>query len=604
MIRVADYIMDTLAKEYQVKDIFMVSGGGSMHMVDALGRHPSLKYIANHHEQACAIGAQAYARVVEDLGVCLVTTGPGGTNTITGLFGAWTDSIPMLFISGQVKRETLATDGLRQLGDQEADLVSMAKPITKYATMIDDPMEVRYHLEKAIFLAKNGRPGPVWLDIPLDIQSSKIDPSKLRGFPETERKSLVVKIDKQLMQNQVIELAERLKKAERPVLFVGNGIRLAGATSELQELIKKLQIPVLSSFNGMDLVGEENPYFFGRPGTIGWRSANFILQNSDLFISLGSRLNIRIISYNQEALARQAHKVVVDIDQKELHKKTIKNFDTRIQADALEFIKELDKSLGPEDLPSKDSWLKYCHKTKTQYPQLIEEHKNMQDYTSCYYFVDKLSEMLGPDAVVTMGDGMACVVPYKSFKTKFGQRLILNSGCAAMGYGLPAAVGACFGHDKRETICLDGDGSIMMNLQELQTIVHHNLPVKIFVLDNDGYLSIRTTQDTYFGGNRVGSGRDSGVSCPDFIKVAQAFGLDTAEIKTNAEVKPQLEKILGTPGPLLCVVRINPTEQMLPKLSSEVRPDGSMVSKPLEDLFPFLPRDQFRESMIIPTYNE
>lgn len=604
MIRLADYIMRELADTYNVRDIFMISGGGSMHLVDALGRNSKINYIANHHEQACAIAAEAYSRINGKLGVCMVTTGPGATNTITGLLGAWLDSIPTLFISGQVKRDTLATPGMRQLGDQEANVIEMVKSITKYAVLIDNPESIRYHLEKAILIATSGRPGPVWIDIPLDIQSAKIEEANLQSLTDEEKSKLLPKYNKESLKLQVAALIEKLKTANRPVLFAGNGIRLAGGVSKLQNVIKRLNIPVLTSFNAMDLVGQENPFFYGRPGTIGGRAANFVMQNSDLLLSVGSRLNIRIISYNQESLARNAYKVVVDIDPSELNKKTINNFDLKIEADALDFLDELDRQIGSNVLEPKMEWLDYCTKIKKKYHVLTDEHKNMKDFASTYYFIYTLSDLLNAEAVMTMGNGMACVVPYKVFQVKFGQRLILNSGCAAMGYGLPAAIGACIANRRKQTICVTGDGSIMMNLQELQTIVHNNLPIKIFILDNNGYTSIRTTQSTYFGGFFVGSDSSSGVSCPDFSKIARAFGMEAAEISTNADVEEVVKRVLSNDKPTICRVKLDPEELMLPKLSSEVKADGTMVSKPLEDMFPFLPRDEFRENMLIPTYNE
>ncbi len=605
MIRVSDYLMKELSEVYNVKHVFIISGGGNMHLVDALGRNTNITYIPNHHEQACAIAAEAYSRVNQNLGVCLVTTGPGGTNALTGVLGAWLDSIPILIISGQVKQETLAGPGMRQLGDQEAPLVDMVKPITKYAVMVEKPEEIKYQLDKAIVIAKSGRPGPVWLDIPLDVQASKVDENRLRMLTEEERITLQqMSNDGSKHRDQVSFVIQKIKEAQRPVLFVGNGIRLAHGVSELQEVIQKLHVPVLGSFNGMDLVGTENPYFFGRPGTIGGRAANFILQNSDLFISIGSRLNIRIISFNYKAFAREAYKVVIDIDSTELNKKTLEEFDMKINVDAKVFLRELLNQVGTSEIQEKTEWLSYCNKVKDRYPQVTEEQKIMKQYVSAYYFVEKLSDQLDSGAVVTMGDGMACVIPFKTFKTKYGQRLVLNSGCAAMGYDLPAAIGACYAHGKRDTVCIAGDGSIMLNIQELQTIVHNQLPIKIFVLVNDGYLSIRMTQDTYFGGLRVGSDRGSGVSCPDFVKVAQAFGLGTYTITTNAEIDEKIKAVMNTTGPVLCTVNLDPGEQMLPKLSSEIKPDGSMVSKPLEDLYPFLPREEFRSNMLIPTFNE
>jgi len=597
-MKLSDYVVSFL-ENLGVKNIFMLSGGGAMHLVDSVGRNKNIRYICNHHEQAATIAAEAYARLTNNMGVALVTSGPGGTNTITGVIGAWLDSIPILVISGQVKTETtiISNPKLRQLGDQEINIVDIVRPITKYAVMITNKNEIKYHLQKAIYLAKSGRPGPVWVDIPLDIQGADIEKSSLKEFNYIND----VKIDLDSKINVVINL---LKKSKRPVIIAGNGIRLSDAVKEFRILVKKLKIPVITTFAGYDIIPTTNPYYFGRYGTVGQRAANFIVQNADLVLSIGARMNIRAISYNYKVFAREAIKIAIDIDPMELKKPTLK-IDLPILQDARSFIVDfLNNINNTQNMETKDKWLMKCLEYKTKYPNITLERKKINNFVDSYYFFKKLSEIADDGTIFVFGNGTACVSSYQSLDLKPDQRVIVNSGCAAMGYDLPAAIGACFGNNKKSVICVTGDGSIQLNIQELQTIVHYKLPIKIFVLNNEGYISIRNTQKSFFNGFFVGSNKESGVSCPDMIKIAKAYGIRTLTIKNHRGIESKIDEVLSYPEAILCDVKIDPEEKMYPKLSSEKKEDGTIVSKPLEDMYPFLDRDEFKKNMIIKPIEE
>jgi len=593
MIKVSDFIAKFIAGNNNIaNDIFLVSGGGNMHLIDSIGRNRCLNYICNHHEQACAIAAEGYARVTNKIGVAVVTTGPGGTNAITGVYGAWVDSIPILIISGQVKFETTIASQpklrLRQLGDQEVNIVDITKPITKYAVMVKDKYDIKYHLQKAVYLAKKDRPGPVWIDIPLDIQGALINEGKLREFVVPKRENYDNKIDKVLTY---------LNNAKRPVILVGNGVRLSNSVQLLKEIVEKLNIPLLTTISGIDIVESSHPNFFGRPGILGERMGNFVVQNSDLLIVLGTRLNLRILSFNWEYFAREAKKIMVDADCSELNKKTFKP-DIKIETDLNVFLNELHKKTDHIELNIQD-WLGYCKKIKNKYPRVTCEQRDIKNFVSSYYFPEVLSKHLKSNAVVITGNGIAYTSTHQAYHVKNGQRLFTNVGCAAMGYDLPAAIGACLANSKRDVICLTGDGSIQMNIQELQTIIHNNLPIKIFMYNNLGYLSIRITQSTYFDNNFVGEGKSSGVSFPDMLALAKIYGFKTERISNHTELEEKLPFLLKLEGPLFCELMLDPNEQIGPKVASYKKPDGSMISKPLEDLAPFLPRAEFYENMII-----
>jgi acetolactate synthase-1/2/3 large subunit len=594
MIKLSDYVAKRLV-EHGVKHVFMISGGGAMHLNDAVGKCPGLKYFCNHHEQASAIGAEGYSRVSDKLGVAVVTTGPGGTNTLTGVIGQWLDSIPALYISGQVKFKTTAMScpeaGLRQLGDQEINIVEIVKPVTKYAHLLNDPYQVKYVLDKAIHTATTGRPGPVWIDIPLDIQAAQIDEAKLVSYePEataTAGNDLAAK---------VAEMLKMLRAAKRPVIIAGHGIRLAGAQDLFEKLAATLKIPVLATFAGFDLVPNDAPYYAGRIGTLGTRGGNFSLQNADLVLSLGSRNNIRQASYNWENYANRAKKIIVDIDPAELIKPTVKP-DLPVQADVKDFMAALLAEVSPAGAGDFSGWLKWCRERTEKYPVVLEEYKKLPSKVNPYHFVETLTSMLPVETSVVVGNGSACVCLFQAGIVKKGQRMFWNSGCASMGYDLPAAIGACVGSG-REVVCLAGDGSLMMNLQELATAAHYKLPLKIFVLNNEGYVSIRQTQENFFESRYVACDAKSGVGFPDFVKVAAAFGLHTETIEGIAGMKEKIAGVLAVKGPVLCEVKLPADYKFMPKLSSEKKPDGSMVSKPLEDLWPFLTREEYQSNML------
>lgn len=598
-VKVADYIASYIA-DTGIGDVFMIVGGGAMHLNEAFGSHPKIRYYCHHHEQAAAIAAEAYARL-KGLGVCSVTTGPGGTNTLTGVAGAWLDSIPMLIISGQVKRETLiGNTGLRELGVQELNIIDIVKPITKYAVLVEKPEDIKYHLQKAIFLATSGRPGPAWLDIPLDIQAAHINVNNLRSFNQREIGKM---FDYKLVKRQVTQTLKLLKRAKRPVILAGGGIRLAGAHDVFLKLVEKLSIPVLTAMSSHDLIYSSHRLFLGRPGVFGERVGNFIIQNSDLLISIGSRLHLWIISYDYKNFARAARKVVVDIDKAELQKPTIKP-DIPIHSDAKVFIEEILRQSEKVTLPKFKKWIAYCERLKKKYSVVLPEYKREKKFVNSYYFTEVLSKLLKEDEVIVTGNGTAFTGTLQCIKLKRRQRLISNVGCASMGYGLPAAIGACIANNKKRVICITGDGSIQMNIQELQTVVHHQLPIKIFLLNNNGYLTIRSTQDAYFKSHYVGSNPESGVSCPDMLKIAKAYGIPARRIKNHKNLQKKIKSALETTGPFICELMMNPKQPLIPKVTSYVRPDGKVISKPVEDMYPFLDREEFYENMIIEPIKE
>jgi acetolactate synthase-1/2/3 large subunit len=598
MIKISDYIAKKL-KENGVEYVFMVTGGGAMHLNDSLGRE--LKYICNHHEQACAIAAEGYARTGNKLAVVNVTTGPGGLNALNGVLGQWTDSVPVLYLSGQVKFETTihacpGIKGLRQLGDQEVDIISVVKPITKFAHMITDANDVRFYLEKALYEATSGRRGPVWLDIPMNIQGALIDENNLKGFEIPQQK---VKIS---LQKDIKNIVEKIKNAKRPVILAGHGIRISGALKEFTELLDVCNIPVVTTFNGMDVIGEDNKNYIGRFGTLGNRAGNFAVQNADVLLTIGTRNNIRQISYNWEFFAREAYKIIVDIDEAELQKPTVKP-DLAVCADAKDFIVELKKELSDSIRNSHIDWLEWCYVRKNKYPSLLPEYHHTTNGVHPYVFMDLLGKLLSKEAVCVTGDGTACVAPFQVMPVKNNFRIFWNSGCASMGYDLPAAIGACVANNFQDVICLAGDGSLQMNIQELQTVIHHQMPIKIIYLNNDGYISIKQTQDGFFGGHRVGSDPKSGVSFPNIVKLGEAYGFKTSRITSHTDLEMNIKSLLNEKGPLICEVMLTEDYKFLPKVSSKRLEDGRMISAPLEDLAPFLDREEFRSNLFIKEFN-
>ncbi|MDR1021740.1 MAG: thiamine pyrophosphate-binding protein [Prevotellaceae bacterium] len=589
-IKVAHYVANFLV-ERGVEHLFTVTGGGAMHLNDAFGHHPSLTCIYNHHEQACAVAAEGYTRLTGKLaGVC-VTSGPGGTNVITGVLGGWLDSIPMFVISGQVKRETTihaADVPLRQLGDQEFDIVSCVSGMTKYAQIIMEPNEIRYHLEKAYFLCTTGRGGPVWLDIPLDVQAAIVETDNLQGFDEKECAAENPVYDKNLSP----QIIEKIKTAKRPVLFAGSGVNLANAKDIFIKLAEALQIPVATAFNGLDLIWEDHPLYCGRPGTVGLRGGNFTVQNADLLLVLGCRLNIRQISYSYKSFAQNAFKIIVDVDKNELQKPTVAP-DMPVWADLKEVIADLLRhDLSAVHSDAHRQWLQWSKNIHDKYPAALPAYYETKKPLNPYVFTHEFFKELNDDEVVVCGNGSACVVTFQAATVKHRQRLFTNSGCAAMGYGFPAAIGCCFAQKGKRVICIDGDGSFQMNLQELQTVAHHRLNLKIIYINNAGYHSIRQTQTNLFHPPLVGVSSDTGVSFPCAEKIAYAYDIPFIKIESVDDVA-KLHSFIGKQGPAFCEVVVDPKQSFAPKLSSKVLPDGKIVSPPIDDMFPFLDKEEY-----------
>ncbi len=594
-MRVADYIFKTLADK-GVRHCFLVTGGGAMHLNDALGLEKRIRYVCCLHEQACAMAAEGYARTSGQPGVVCVTTGPGGTNALTGVLGAWLDSVPMIVISGQIKRATMITAApnlkLRQLGDQEYNIVDSVRPMTKFATTIMRVEDVASVLEEAWTRCQSGRPGPVWIDVPLDIQAAEMpeEMTTASSFADDETP------DESTWRHQVENVVAQLKAAKRPAMIVGSGIHNAHAEKLLLEVAESLNIPVLTSISGIDLVPSDHRLFFGRPGILGERAANFIMQNSDLFLVLGTRMGLRICGYAYETVARNATKVMVDVDANELEKPTFRP-DVKIHADVGAFLAALHSALP--SLAPREKWLAYCRRVKEKYPVILPEHRARTDYVSSYVLPEAIMRHAPDPLTVVTANGVAYTSTFQAIPIRRGTRMFANEGCASMGYGLPAAIGAAFaGGISRTVVCFEGDGSIQMNLQELQTVLNEKLPIKIFVYDNAGYLSIKTTQRSFFNGRFVGSEAGSGIVLPSLEKLAAAYGLPYFRLANNQELDAKLPQVFATPGPALIEVMLDPFETLGPKAASWKKPDGTMESAPLEDMAPFLPREELAANMI------
>ena len=646
-IKVSNYIAGKLV-EAGINQVFTVTGGGAMHLNDALGHQEGLHCLYQHHEQACAIAAEAYARIHNKIGALCVTTGPGGTNAITGVVGGWLDSIPMLVLSGQVRYDTTARwsgVGIRAMGDQEFDIVKSIDCMTKYSEMVIDPLRIRYCLEKAIYLSYSGRPGPTWLDIPLDVQGAYVDTDDLVGFDAADyeaggtgwaepspahaipedyagkgehRQVLPKPVSKELAR----EIIEKIRNAKRPVLYAGNGIRIAGAFDAFMEVADGLGIPAVVGWNANDCMYDDCPWYVGRPGNMGDRPGNLAVQNSDLVFSVGSRLSIRQVGYNYKTWAREAYVIMNDVDPEELKKPSV-HVDMPIHADAKDLMEtmaavlreEYDKKPvfdGGEGLPGM-TWSETCRMYREKYPTIRKEQLKPDPTreANVYAVVEALSSRLSEDQITVVGNGSACVVGGHAYIMKKGQRFLSNSAIASMGYDLPAAIGACMaahdpefegdGYSQHDIILLTGEGSIQMNLQELQTIIHHKMPIKIFLINNGGYHSIRQTQRNFFGEPLVGIGVDShDLSFPDMGKLAPAYGYPYVAAYHNEELPDAVEKTLTMEGPAICELFVTTDQNFEPKSSAKRLPDGTLVSPPLEDLSPFLPDEEMDKLMIIP----
>lgn len=597
-VRLADFVMSFVA-EQGVKCVFLVPGGGAMFLVDAVGKCPDLTYVPNHHEQASAIAAEAYARINGRLGCAVVTTGPGATNAITGVAGAWIESVPLLILSGQVKRaDLIGSTGVRQMGPQEVQIVDIVKPITKYAVTVLEPSEIRFHLEKAVHLATTGRRGPVWLDIPLDVQNSTIDVSSLTGFdPPKPATGAAAQLDK-----DAAEIIELISAAERPLFVAGHGIRLAEATDQFRELFETLNVPVVTTWNATDLIPSSHKLSVGKPGTVALRPPNFAVQNSDLLIAIGARLDNVVTAFNPARFGRHAQKIVVDVDANELAKfSSNAGIRKKVQADARDFINTLLPHARNAPKRERTAWLAKCGEWKAKYPVNDGQPFPTSGQIGHFHLTQVLSEELPENSLIVTGSsGLAIEFFYTGFQNKPGQRVFLTSGLGAMGYGLPAMLGAYMASDGRPFVGIEGDGSLMMNIQELQTIASMKIPVRFFVFNNRGYASIRNTQRNYFDGRYVGTGPEARLGLPDLVEVAKAFGMEAMRITEVSSLRDQVRTALAHPGPLLVDVQVMENEALFPKSAALPQADGSFLSMPLEDMSPLLSRDELRENMLVP----
>lgn len=633
-IRLADYVSQFLV-DNGITHGFTVTGGGAMHLNDALGHQEGLTMVYNHHEQACAIAAESYARINNKIAVVCVTTGPGGTNAITGVVGGWLDSIPMLIISGQVRYDTTARStglNLRAVGDQEFDITKAVASMTKYCEMIEDPLRIAYVLEKSLYLAKTGRPGPCWIDIPLDYQGCAVDTDELLHFDSEEyERENASQLPPHVTDEMADAILERIAASRRPVLYAGNGIRISGGFKAFDELKDRLGIPVVTCWDSIDAIYDEHSLYIGRGGIMGDRAGNFAVQNSDLVLAIGNRLSIRQVGYSRDTWAREAYIIVNDIDADEIKKPTIR-VDMPVWADARELLEKLLERLdklgcgaGGKVFWNNPEWLTRCHDWKKNYPVVLRRHYDDTNHTNVYAFIKELSSRLEEGQVTVVGNGSACVVGSHAYVIKKGQRFIINSAIASMGYDLPAAIGACvayFGNSAlhgrntadldeeraasrdtanvKDIICISGDGSIQMNIQELQTIIHHRMPIKIFMINNEGYHSIRQTQTNLFDANYVGIGPQSGdLSFPDMSKIAGAYGYPYWSCDSNEDLDRVLDEALAADGPAFIEIFVSKEQVFEPKSSTRRLEDGTLVSPPLEDLAPFLSRDELKQNMII-----
>lgn len=602
--RVSDYIADFLAAN-GITDVFEVVGGGAMYLNDSFGHHKGLNVTYHHHEQAAAIAAEAYARVNNKMAAVCVTSGPGATNAITGCLCAYMGSIPMIIFSGQV-RYPLTVKGLglnlRTNGEQEYDICRSVEGMTKYCTMVFDPYQIRYSLEKAFFLARAGRPGPVWIDMPLDVQSAEIETDNLVGF-DPQKECIT---EKPYFDSKVVKtIIERIKSSERPVLYCGMGVRLSGCYEDFLKLVDKLGIPVTTGMTTVDCIPNDHPFYAGRPGATGDRAGNFAVQNSDLFISIGSRLSYKQTGYNTKTWARAAYKIMVDIDPEELKRKYL-NIDLPICADAADFIHAMLEELG-EPLPQHTEWLSQCNTWVKKYPVVTEEHYNTVDGRgSIYVFYKILSDLMPENSMYVTTSGNSRVICRQAATIKKGQRVITNHSTSPMGYCIPASIGACIANGRKPVVLVTGEGGFQMNIQELQTIVQNKLPIHIVVINNEGYHSIRITQNSFFKEHtHVGIGEESGdLSFPDISKIAYAYGYPYFECRNNEDMQSVLTEFLKCKTYAICQVFVTKTQVTLPKASSKRLENGKMVSAPLEDMAPFLTREELKSNMYIPLIDE
>lgn len=592
MVKLSDYVVQFMV-DRGIHDIFLASGGGIMHLLDSIGRNPGMNYYCNYHEQACAVAAEGYARMTGKIAACAGTTGPGAVNALSGILASWVDSVPLFVLSGQVRTDLIADySKIRQVGPQEGNVVAMAKPVTKYAVSVRDPETIRYELERAFYEATTGRPGPVWLELPLDVQSAQIEETRLQGFNPANPGNGAAQGE---LPAHVATVIENFRQAKRPIVVPGNGIHYSGSRELLREFVARTNTPVILPLTAKDLFEESHPLQLGVFGGTGQRRANFAIQNSDCLLTLAAGLNVQKIGFNVAGFAPKAKKIIVDVDQGQLTHQVLKPH-IAIQTDVRAFLEEALKQLENNEIEPKQRWLEACNRWKTRYPVMVREYFSDPDHVNTYAFMDALSDHLTAGDTLITGNGTDVVSYYQAFRVSKGQRTI-NTGWGSMGWDLPNAIGACIANKKGRTLCVTGDGSIQWNIQELLTVRHYDLPLKIFIFNNRGYSCIRATQNNFFDGRFVGSDQASGVSNPDFKLLAGAYGIRHATINTPAELHAGLQQVLSTEGPVLCEVNIAVGQGISPKASAFRREDGTLESRPLEDMAPFLPREEVMENM-------
>ena len=592
-MRVADFVIKFL-EEKKISTVFTVSGGGSIFLCDALYKSKRLNYVSCHYEQAVSFATESFSRVNSKPGAAIITTGPGGTNCTTGVACCWIDSVPSIFISGQVYlNQTIKNTGVRQVGVQEFDIISMVKSCTKYAVMIKDPNSIKYHLEKAYFLTNHKRPGPVWIDIPANIQNAQIDPRKLKGFSQNKNKKT---LKNKNLDKKIKRVADMMIKSKRPLIHLGQGVKISKAENYLRKIIEKYKIPFALTWNASDLMESSHKYYAGRPGAFAERGSNFIIQNCDFYLAIGTRLPFMVTGYNSKDFARKAKKIMVDIDPKELKNSNV-NLDEKICCDAKYFLKTLFKFLGNKIIFS-DKWLTYCKDIRKKYPIVLEEFRKQKKYINSYDFVDNLSNVLNKEDIIVTDMGLSFVGTHQTFRIKNGQKLFTNSGHAPMGWGLPAAIGASFASKNKKIICLTGEGGLQMNIQEFATIMHHQLPIKTFIYNNGGYLTIKQTQQLGFKSRIMGSTYDTGLSFPNYKKIAESHKIQYVKIKNNINLKDKLKKILNHNKPVVCELIMDNEQEQMPKAINKRLPNGKSVATKFEDMYPFLPFDEIKKNML------
>ena len=589
-MRLSDYIIKFLEQK-KIDTVFQVSGGGSIFLGDALYKAKKIKYIAHHHEQAASFAAEGYARCKNDVGCCIVTTGPGGTNAVTGISSAWMDSVPVIFIAGQAfYNQTIKKTKKRQIGVQEINIIDIVKPITKFSIMIKDPEMINFYLEKAYEICKSGRPGPVFLDIPADVQNAHINEKKVKRlhYKTTTKQNLI--------DSQINKVVEKLKRSKRPLIHLGHGVKLSNSKKLVNKFFNKFKIPFMVTWNADDLISSDHKMYFGKPGQFGERGSNFIVQNCDFYLSIGSRLPFMITGYNPKDFAKKAkYKIMVDIDKNELKKKDLK-LDLLINSDAKHFLEKFFSKL--KNYKPNNNWINYCYKVRTRYPILIKRMKDEKKYINSYFFIKKLSEKLSKNDIIITDMGFSFTTTHQALEIKGNQKLYTNSGHAPMGWGLPAAIGAYYSNKNKKSniICISGEGGFQMNIQELATIMHNKIPMKMFIFNNGGYLTIKQTQILGFNGRVMGADKKSGISFPNYEKISKAHSVEYKRLTSHKNLEKDIKNILKSKKAFICELIMNPNEEQIPKAVNRRNEHGISIPARLEDMYPFLSKDELNSN--------